>query len=309
MEPYAYFKKQFMPISEVRLSPMTHALHYGSACFEGIRGNWNAEEKQIYLFRAKEHFERLAKSCRVIKIDLPYTIEEMCQLSLELVRRGGYEEDVYVRPLAYKSAEAFGVRLHDVADDFMILLIPWGPYLDAESGIRCGTSSWTRIADNMIPPRAKICGLYVNSALAKSEAIENGFDEAIMLTPEGHVSEGSGENIFLVLDGKLVTPPCSDSILMGITRDTVIQLAKNELGIETVERSIDRCELYMADECFMTGTAAHVAPVIEIDHRKVGDGCIGPLTSQLQKLYADVECGRNKKYLYWCTPCYVGVKG
>lgn len=304
MLPYAFFKNQFVPRSEANINVMTHAFNYGTACFEGIRGNWNSEEEQIYLFRAKDHYKRLADSCRVLKIDLPYTLDELVKITVELVEMSGYHEDVYVRPLAYKSAEALGPRLNNLQSEIAIFVSPFGPYLDIEKGIRCCTSSWRRIDDNMIPPRAKITGLYVNSALAKTEAAESGFDEAIMLTQEGHVSEGSGENIFLVLDGKLVTPPPHDNILIGITRDTVIRLAKNELGIETVERSIDRSELYTASECFLTGTAAHITPVLEIDHRKVAGGQVGETTAQLQRIYFAVVQGRNKKYLHWCSPAY-----
>ena len=304
MPPYAFFQNQFVPLSEAKIRIMTHALHHGTACFEGIRGNWNTEDEQVYLFRCQEHYQRLLNSCKLLKIDLPYSIDELCQLTIELVQKSGYREDIYIRPLAYKSSEALGVRLHDLEDNFVIMVTTFGPYLDAAKGIKCATSSWRRIDDNMIPPRGKITGLYVNNALAKTEAIENGFDEAIMLTSNGHVSEGSGENIFLVIDGQLATPSRYDKILMGITRDTVIQLAKNKLGIETLERHVERSELYLAEECFLTGTAAHITPVVEIDHRKIGEGTIGKLTKELQKLYFDVECGRNKKYLHWCTPAY-----
>jgi branched-chain amino acid aminotransferase len=214
-----------------------------------------------------------------------------------------FKEDVYVRPLAYKSAERLGVRLHDVENDFLAFVIPWGPYLDVDKA-RCCISSWRRPDDNVIPPQAKITGLYANNALAKSEAIENGFDEAIMLTPDGHVSEGSGENIFLVLSGKLVTPASYSNILMGITRDTVIKLAQNELGIETIERQVDRSELYIAEETFLTGTAAHITPIAEIDHRKIGNGEIGEITKRLQQLYSEVIRGNNPRYLDWCTPVY-----
>ena len=195
------------------------------------------------------------------------------------------------------------MRLHDLENDFFMFVIPWGPYLDMDKA-RCGISSWRRPEDNVIPPQIKANGVYINNALAKTEAVENGYDEAILLTSDGHVSEGSGENIFLVINGQLVTPSCHDQILMGITRDTVIQLARNELSIETVERHVARSELYLADECFLTGTAAHITPVVEIDHRKVGGGTIGKLTKELQKLYFDVECGMNKKYPHWCTPAY-----
>lgn len=304
MTDIAFFNKQFMPLSEAKIGIMTHALHYGTACFEGIRGNWNGEEKQIYLFRVRDHFQRLKKSCHIMKINLPYSVDELCQFTVELVEKNGYHEDIYVRPLAYKSSQVVGVRLHNLEDDFLMFAIPFGPYLDINKGCRCCVSTWRRIDDNMIPPRAKVTGLYVNSALAKTEAWENGFDEAILLNQYGHVSEGSGENIFLVVEGRLVTPASSDNILVGITRNTIIELAKNELGIDTVERSIGRNELYIADECFLTGTAAHVTPVIEIDHRRIGEGAIGEITKKLQQLYFDVVRGKNPRYIDWCTPAY-----
>ena len=304
MTSYAFFNGKIVPLAEAKIGVMTHAFNYGTACFEGIRGNWNNDEEQIYLFRPRDHYQRLLNNCRILKLSIPHTVDELCQLTVELVENNGFREDLYVRPLAYKSSEVVGVRLHDLDDDFLIFVTPFGPYLDITKGITCCVSSWRRIEDNMIPPRAKITGLYVNSALAKTEAADNGFDEAIMLTHEGHVSEGSGENVFLVMDGRLVTPPSSDNILIGITRDTVIKLAKWELGIETIERQIDRSELYIADECFLTGTAAHVTPVLEIDHRKIGNGQIGSITKKLQDLYFNIVQGRNKKYLDWCTPAY-----
>jgi branched-chain amino acid aminotransferase len=304
MPPYAFFRKQFMPLGEAKIGILTHALHYGTACFEGIRGNWNDEQEQLFLFRVKDHYERMLGNCRILKITLPYSADEMCQLTVKLVEKSGYREDVYIRPLAYKSSEVVGVRLHDLEDDFLIIVVTLSAYLNADEGVRCCTSSWRRVDDTMIPARGKITGIYVNSALAKTEANEHGFDEAILLNHDGHVSEGSGENIFFVLDGKLVTPPSSDNILLGVTRDTVIQLARNELGIETLEVSVDRTELYLADEVFFTGTAAHVSPVLEIDHRPVGDGKIGKVTKELQRLYFDAIKGKNPKYLHWCTPAY-----
>lgn len=303
MPSYAFFQKQFVPLSEAKIGVMTHCLHYGTAIFEGIRGNWNSQHQQIYLFRLKEHYERLYNGCRILKINLPYTIDELCQITIELVERCGFQEDIYLRPLAYKSAESLGVRLHDLEDDFLVFVIPWGPYLNVDKA-RCGVSSWRRPDDNVIPPQAKITGLYINNALAKTEAIEHGFDEAIMLTSDGHISEGSGENIFLVIDGKLVTPASYSNILMGITRDTVIKLAKKELGIDTIERQIDRSELYTAEECFFTGTAAHIIPIAEIDHRKIGNGEVGEITRKLQEIYSEVIRGNNPRYLDWCTAVY-----
>ena len=300
MPSYAYFHKQFIPLEEAKLGVITNFLHYGTAIFEGIRGNWNSRQKQLFLFRAKEHYQRMFNGCRVVNIDLPYTMDELMQITVDLVAKCDFEEDVYVRPLAYKSSESLGVRLHNLECDFLVFAFPWGPYLDTDKA-SCCVSSW-RFPNEV--PRAKISGLYVTNALAKTEAIDNGFHEAIMLTPDGYVAEGSGENIFLVIDGQLITPPGSDGILIGITRDTVMQLAKNELGIETIERHIDRVELYTAKECFLTGTAAHITPVAEIDRRKVGDGEIGEITRKLQNLYMDIIVNENPKYAHWCTPVY-----
>jgi branched-chain amino acid aminotransferase len=300
MPSYAYFKKKIVPLEEADLNIMTNFMHYGTGVFEGIRGNWNQERKQLYLFRLKEHYERLMNGCRVMNIDLPYTIDDYIQLTVKLTAKCKFNEDVYIRPLAYKSSEAMGVRLHNLDSDFFAFVFPWGRYLDTDRA-RCMVSSW-RFPTEV--PRAKLTGLYVTNALAKTEAVENGFDEAIMLTPSGYVAEGSGENIFLFVDGKLITPPASDGVLVGITRDTVMKLAKNELGIETVERHINRIELYNAEEIFMTGTAAHITPIAEIDRRKIAGGKIGEVTGKLQKIYADVILGKNKKYMTWCTPVF-----
>ena len=303
MPSYAFFKNQYVPLAEAKISVMTSALHYGTAVFEGIRGNWNNEQKQIYLFRLREHYRRLLNGCQVLRIRLPYTVDDLCRQTVELAQKCGFEEDIYVRPLAYKSSEALGVRLHDIADDYTVFIIPWGRYIDVDTA-RCTVSSWQCPTDNSIPPQVKIMGHYAGNALAKSDAVESGFDEAIMLSVDGYVAQGSGENIFLVIDGKLITPATYNNILPGITRDSVIKLAKNELGIETIERPVDRSELYLCEECFLTGTAAHVTPVSEIDHRKIGNGGIGEITGKLQKVYAEVIRGDNPKYLDWCTPVY-----
>ena len=300
MPSYAFFRKQFVPLSEAKIGIMTHALHYGTAVFEGIRGNWNAEQEQLFLFRLKEHYERMYEGCRVLHIDLAHSVDELCQITTELAERCGFREDIYIRPVAYKSSESLGVRLHELESEFFVFAFPWGPYLDTDKA-KCCVSSWRRPKET---PQAKITGLYVNSALAKTEAIANGFHEAIMLTSDGYVAEGSGENIFLVKNGKLITPPSYNNILMGITRSTAIELVKKELNIDTIERSIDRTELYTADECFLTGTAANITPVTEIDHRQIGNGEVGKITEKLQELYADIIEGKKPEYLYWCTPVY-----
>lgn len=306
-ERYAFFRGEFVPLKDARINVMTHAFMYGTGCFEGIRGYWVEEEEDILLFRLVEHFERITGSCKILRIKPRYSVEEMCEIAAELVRRNGDREDVYVRPMYYKSSEEIGVRLTGLADDLVMVSVPFGPYLDLNKGLRVRVSSWRHIDDNAIPARAKVCGAYVNAALAKSEALEDGYDEAIFLTQDGHVSEGSAENIFMVRKGQLITPPLTSDILEGVTRATIIELAREELGIEVVERTIDRTELYLADEVFFVGTGAQVAPVAEIDRRTVGDGPIGPVTRQIQELYFDVVKGRLPKYRHWCTPVYRGA--
>jgi branched-chain amino acid aminotransferase len=299
-----FMNGEFVPAAHGTISVRTHGFAYGTGCFEGIRGYWNESEQQVYLFRLREHFERLLRSCKILQITLPYTVDQLIDITIELVQRNGQQQDIYLRPVAYKSAQTIGVRLHGLQDDFLITSEPVGNYIDT-TGMHCGVSSWRRVDDNAIPARAKITGAYVNSALAKSEAMQNGFDEAIMLTQDGHVSEGSAENIFLVINGELVTPASSENILLGITRDTVMELARRELGRITRERQVDRTELYIADEMFMCGTGAQLAPVIRVDHRPVGDGQIGPISSAIQQLYADVVRGRSPDYrAQWCTPAY-----
>jgi branched-chain amino acid aminotransferase len=283
---------------------MTHALHYGTGCFEGIRAYWNPNQEQLFAILVKPHFARLRQSAKILQIELPYSDEEMVDATVEILRRNGYREDVYIRPLAFKSAEEIGVRLHNLKASFAIYTAPFGAYVDVEKGIRCMVSSWRRIDDNAAPARAKVTGIYVNSALAKTEANQNGFDEAIVLTQDGHVSEGSAENLFIIRDGVLMTPPASDNILEGVTRKVIMELAGDDLGLKVVERSIDRSELYIAEEVFLCGTGAQVSPVLEIDRRTVGDGDMGPITRELQKLYFDICYGRVEERLDWLTPIY-----
>ena len=300
--PYAFLRGEYMPLNEAKVGVMTHALHYGTGVFEGIRGNWNADKGCVYIFRLREHYDRLLKGCRLLMLDIPYTVDDLCNITVELVERSSFSEDVYIRPLAYKSAERIAnLKLQELDSDFCLMAIPFGNYLGSDN-LRCCTSSWRRVDDPMIPARFKISGIYVNSILAKTEATLAGFDEAILLNQDGHVCEGSGENLFLVVDGKLYTPPIEDNVLPGITRATVSQLVESELGLEVIEAHIARSQIYIADECFLTGTAAHVTPVIEVDNRKIADGNPGPISAQIQKLYFDVVVGSTPKYLHWCTP-------
>ncbi len=303
MPGIAFHKGELMPLEQATVGIMTHALHYGTSIFEGIRGNWNEEDEKLYLFRLEEHYERMLAGCKIMRINLPYSVSELSNITTDMVERCGYRQDIYVRPLAYKSEERVAtLYLGHLEDGFSVFAIPFGAYLDLEAAARCCTSSWRRAQDGVIPPSVKIGGLYVNSILAKTEAVNTGFDEAILLNDRGQVSEGTGENLFLLKNGKLATPSIADSVLLGITRDTVIDLAQKELGIEVVERSITRSELYLADEIFLTGTAAHLTAVGSVDNINVGEGTMGPATRQLQEMYFDVVRGKNSKYLHWCTP-------
>ena len=304
MPKYAFFEGEFVPIEKARVSIMTHTFNYGTGCFEGIRAYWNEDEDQLLVFRMREHYERLHRSCNILHIELPYSVERLGELTIELLRKEGYRADAYIRPLAYKATEGIGVRLHDLDDEFAIFAVPFGKYIEKEEGAKVCVSSWHRISDNAVPARAKITGAYINSAFSKTEAMLNGFDEAIVLNPNGHVSEGSAENLFIVRQGKLITPSVTENILEGITRDTIIQIAREQFGLETVERPIDRTELYLAEEAFFCGTGVQVAAIVSIDHRPVGAGELGPIVKKLRDLYFDIVKGKVKQYRSWCTPVY-----
>jgi branched-chain amino acid aminotransferase len=297
---YAFFKGKIVPFEEAKISVMTHAFNYGTGVFEGIRGYYC--DDKMHLLQMKEHYQRLHNSCRIMRIHLKYSIEELIEITKELAIKNAYKEDIYIRPLAYKAGEVIGVRLHNLDDDFTMFVSPFGSYLDISKGIRCCTSSWRRIDENMIPARAKVTGVYVNSAFAKSEAVEDGFDEAIMLDTAGGVCEGSAENLFIIRDGKLITPTISENILEGITRNSLIKMAKDDFDLETIERRVARTELYIADELFLCGTGAQVTPVLEVDRRQIGRGQIGPITTKLQTAYFDAVRGKNKKYSHWIVP-------
>jgi len=294
---------RFVPVEDARISIATHAFNYGTACFEGIRGYWNAEHEQVYVVRLVEHLQRMTTSARILRITLPGEPQELAEVALELIRRGGYREDVYIRPIAYKATQAIRVGLLGLQDAFCCFTAPMGAYHDIEHGLSVTVSGWRRIDDNAIPARAKVTGGYINAALAIADAQDAGFDEAIMLTADGHVSEGSSCNLFLVMDGALVTPAVSDDILVGITRRSVLELA-DELGIRAVERTVDRTELFAADEIFLCGTGVQVAPVTSVDGRKVGDGKLGEVTRSLQGRYLAAVHGEVDEYRHWLTAVY-----
>jgi branched-chain amino acid aminotransferase len=301
---WVYHDGEFGRYHDIKLGLMTHALHYGTGCFEGIRAYWNAKQGQLHLLHAAAHYDRMRHSANVLRMQLPHTTEELVDITVEVLRRNGFKSDTYVRPLLYASSEVIGVRLHNLKHSFTIYAIPFGNYVEVESGIRCMVSTWRRVSDQSLPARAKITGAYANSALAKSEAVESGFDEAIVLTTDGHVSEGSAENLFMYKDGVFVTPPVTDDILEGVTRKLLMGMIREELGKEIVERSIDRTELYTCEELLLCGTGAQISPVIEIDHRPVGDGRVGEFTQELQSIYFSAVRGESPKHKDWTIPIY-----
>ena len=298
-----YFGGEYMPLREARVGILTQALHYGTGVFEGIRAHWDKGAEELFVLRSREHYERWKRNCGILRIRVPATVAELCAITVELMRRNRFHTNVYVRPLAYKSAERVGVST-DEQDAFAIVALPFGEYLHSDKGVHAGVSSWRRIEDNAIPPRAKICGAYVNSALASDEARQCGYDEAILLNEDGQVAEGATCNIFMVRNGRLITPSITDNALEGITRDSVMQLVRREIGMPIVERAIDRSELYVCDELFFTGTAVGIAPIVRVDHRPVKDGEIGAVTHEIQRLYFEATRGHMKAYESWLTPVY-----
>jgi branched-chain amino acid aminotransferase len=299
----AFMDGRFLPMEEAKISIATHAFNYGTGCFEGIRGYWNDDRGELYLVKLREHFRRLLQSARILRIDVGMDLDALCAMAVELVRRNGYREDVYVRPVAYKASPVIKVGLLHLQDAFCCFTAPMGDYVDIHRGLSVTVSGWRRNDDNAIPARTKPTGGYVNAALAVADAQEAGFDEAIMLTGDGHVSEGTAANLFLVVGETLVTPPVTEDILVGITRGAVMELAAR-LGIPVVERRVDRTELYTADELFLCGTGVQVAPVTKVDGRPVGEGKVGELTRQIQDLYLSAVHGEVEEYLGWLTPVY-----
>ena len=301
---YAFFGGRIVPYSEAKIGVMSHALNYGTAVFGGMRGYWNQEEEQLFVFRPLEHFRRFLNSAKLLCMEFPYTAEDLTRFLMELLRTEDYHTDCYIRPLAFYTDEIIGVRLHDLTPEMSMVSVPFGRYVKNEEGAHVTFSSWRRVDDNMIPPRGKIAGSYVNSAFIKTDAERAGFDEALVLNQDGHISEGSAENFYLVRDGTVFTPPITDNILEGITRRTVISLLREELGYEVVERPIDRTELYLADEAFFSGTGVQICAITKVDHRPIGAGKMGKVVSELRELYFNVVRGRMPKYRQWCAPVY-----
>ena len=301
---FAYFRGQIVPYAEAKVGVLTHALNYGTAAFGGLRGYWTAEQRQLYLFRPLDHFRRFLNSAKLLLMEFDHTPESLTRITIDLLQREAYECNVYIRPLAFKSDEVIGVKLHGLQNELSIISIPFERYITNDTDAHVTISSWRRVDDNMIPARGKISGAYANSALIKTDAIQAGFDEALVLTQDGHVSEGSAMNIFMVRDGVVVTPPITENILEGITRRTAIELLRQAMGLQVVERQIDRTEVYLCDEFFMTGTAAQITAVTRVDHRPIGDGKMGPISAELRQIFDDVIHGRHPNYQHWNVPVY-----
>jgi len=301
---YAYFKGKIVPYSEAKVGVLTHGLNYGTAAFAGIRAYWNDVEKQLFIFRPADHYRRFLNSTRLLCMELNQTPESLIQITIDLLRTEGYQCDIYIRPLAYKADEVIGVKLHDLQDEFAIAAMPYQSYLANDTDAHVTISSWRRVDDNVIPARGKISGAYANSALIKTDAVRAGFDEALVLNQDGHLSEGSAMNVFIIQNGNLITPSITDNILEGINRRSVIEIAQKELGLQVIERSVDRTEVYLCEELFLTGTAAQITAVTRVDHRVIGSGQMGPITTKLRELFFQAVRGQNPRFRHWNVPVY-----
>ncbi len=300
-----YFEGQFVPMRDARVSIMTHAFLYGTAVFEGIRAYWNEDQGVLHGLFLREHMERIRRNAGMLLMeDLP-TVDALVDLVVETASRNRLRQDIYIRPSFYKSTRAIGVRLHHLDHELYVISIPFGNYIDVDKGVRLMTSSWRRNADEALPARGKIVGGYVNMAFQKSEAELNGFDEALVLTPSGHASEASAANMFVVRDGVLLTPPVTDDILEGVTRKAMFELAEAN-GFRVEVRSIDRSEIYVADEMFLCGTGVQISPVVELDHRPIGSGSVGPITRVMRDAYFDAVRGRSPEFAQWVTASPIG---
>jgi len=301
---YAFFNGRIVRYSEAKVGVLTHGLNYGTGVFGGIRAHWNEALKQLFIFRPHDHFRRFLESTKLLRMEFSHSETDLTKALIELLRAENYKTDCYIRPLAFYSDEVIGVRLHDLTPALAMVAMPFGKYVEKDDSSHVTISSWRRVDDNMIPARGKITGSYINSAFAKTDAQRAGFDETILLNPDGHVCEGSAENIFIVRHGAVITPPVTDNILEGITRQTVIALLRDKLGLNVVERSIDRSEVYLADEAFFTGTGVQITAITRVDYRVLGTGLMGPVTKKLREIFFDAARGRDEKYKHWCVAVY-----
>ena len=297
---FIWMDGKFVKWNEAHVHIMTHCLHYGTGVFEGIRAY--PTHGNLSVFRLRDHYQRLLNSAKIYMMDVGYSLDQLCNATLELLRKNELREPSYIRPIVFRGLGEFGLNPLGSPVQVAICTFPTTPYLD-KGGVKVCTASWRRIPDVSLPSSAKACGSYINSCLAKMEAVLNGFDEAILLDVAGSLGEGSGENIFMIKNGKIFTPPISTSILEGITRASAIQIARDQ-GYDVSEQNIAKSQLYTCDELFFTGTAAEITPVLEVDRRKIGDGKIGPVTNRIKEAYAEIVSGNSSKYKSWLTEVY-----
>ena len=297
---YIWMNGKYVQWNEAKVHVLTHGLHYGTGVFEGIRAY--KTQDNLVIFRLEDHMKRLARSAKLIQIPFDLSLKELCDATIELLRKNEIRESAYIRPIVFVGYGGIGLDFSGFPISAAISAFPYAKYF-GKSALNVCTSTWRRIWDASLPPQAKACGNYLNSVLARMEARARGVDEAILLDHNGTVSEGSGENIFVVEDGKVATPPLSSSVLAGITRDSVIKLAHDE-GISIVERPVSRAELYTADEVFFSGTAAEITPILQIDGRTIGQNTEGKVTAALSGIYARAVTGAIEKYREWLTEVY-----
>lgn len=297
---YVYYQGEIVEEKEVSISIRSKAFNYGLACFEGIRAYWDAEEEKLYGFAMRLHYERLLQSAKCLLMSIPYSVDDLVEATVELLKANGCKGNTYIRPVIYKGEETLKPTLLSDDDRIVIYTQPLNKYAGTDT-MHVAVTSWRRVSDASLPPRTKTISAYLNSALASAEVEMNGYDEAIFLTDKGFVCEGPGENIFIVKGKQLITPPPSDDILVGITRNLVMQIGKEDMGLEVVERSISRTELYNSDEVFFSGTAMEVTSVVEVDHRIVNDGKVGPICEELKNRFFAIGRNKDPKYADYCT--------
>ncbi|HEU5446558.1 MAG TPA: branched-chain amino acid transaminase [Nitrososphaeraceae archaeon] len=298
---FVWFDGQYLKWEEAKVPIFVHALHYGTAVFEGIRAY--PSDDNLYIFRLREHMDRLRKSANVYSFTTKFSVDKLCKAAVDLIRKNGIRESCYIRPLTFVGMHGIDLNVtKNSPTHTTIIIFPFAKYFKGD-GISACISSWRRIDDESIPPMAKASGNYLNSVLATQECRRNGYDESILLDKNGCVSEASGENIFVIRNGKLHTPQLSDSILEGITRNTAITIA-GELGYDVVERPISRTELYLADEIFLTGTAAEIIAITKIDGNVIGNGREGTMTKSIRENYERIVIGKSEKFMGWLTPTW-----
>ena len=301
---FAYFNDAIVPYAEAKLGVLTHAFNYGTSALSGIRGYWNNDEGQLFLFRPLDHLRRLVASAKLLGMECPFSPEELLDRVLQVLRAEQLTEDCYIRSVVYYADESLGVRLHDLTPAVTMYVLPYGHYGKTETGVHVTVSSWHRLDDSTIPFRARIAAAFVNVAFARTQAQRAGFDEPVMLDSSGLISESPLANLFIVRNGVFITPTAHDPILESVTRRTALSLIRDDLGMTVIERPIERSEIYLSDEAFLCGTGIQISAVTWADHIPVGSGSPGPLTTKVRELYFSAARRKLSRWSDWCVPVY-----